>query len=114
MAESNQPPTGYSTPKDPDTAFLLELVGTFFGLLGLGYIYVGRTEEGILRLVGWIIYNFIAWIIIIILISFVIGCVCIPFQLGIQIGVALWSATTLKKSMLASNAPNTRMLTPPD
>lgn len=90
----------YSQPKDPNTAFLIELVGTFFGLLGLGYMYVGRTEEGVIRLIIWIIYNIIAWVTIVFLSAFVIGCFCIPVQLAVQIGVAIWSATTLKNSMI--------------
>lgn len=101
MSEYIQPPMGNTAPKDPDTAFLLELVGTFFGLLGLGYIYAGRTQEGVIRLIIWIIYNFVAWVTIAILISLVIGCFCVPIQLAIQVGVALWSANALKKSMLA-------------
>jgi TM2 domain-containing membrane protein YozV len=101
VSEYTQPPTRNITPKDPDTAFLIELIGTFFGLLGLGYIYVGRTQEGLIRLIIWIVYNSIAWITIFILISLVIGCFCIPIQRAIQIGVAIWSATTLKNSVLA-------------
>ena len=34
------------------------------------------------------------------LISVVVGIVCIPFQLAIQIAVPLWSASTLKKQLL--------------
>ncbi len=90
------------TPKDPDTTFLIELVGGFFGLLGLGYLYVGRTEEGIIRLIIWMIYNVAAYVVIAILLAIVIGCFCIPVQLVIQIGIPLWSASTLKKSMLAT------------
>ncbi len=106
MSEYTQPPTKNISPKDPDTAFLLELVGTFFGLLGLGYIYVGRTEEGVIRLIIWMIYNFVAWITIAILISLIIGCFCVPVQLAIQVGVAIWSAQTLKKSMINSSNNN--------
>jgi TM2 domain-containing membrane protein YozV len=101
MSEYIQPPAGNITPKDPNTAFLIELVGAFFGLLGLGYMYVGRTEEGVVRLIIWLIYNAIAWVTIFILLAFVVGCFCMPIQLVIQVGVAIWSATTLKNSMLA-------------
>ncbi|HMR66998.1 MAG TPA: hypothetical protein PKE64_23560 [Anaerolineae bacterium] len=101
MSNYGHPPSSTVPPKDPDTAFLLELVGAFFGLLGLGYIYVGRTQDGLIRLIAWLIYNFIAWITIGILISLVIGCFCVPVQLVIQVGVAIWSASSLKKSMLA-------------
>jgi hypothetical protein len=90
-----------STTKDPDTAFLIELIGGFFGLLGVGYLYVGRTNDGIVRLVLWVMYDIVAAIIISLLISVLIGCLCIPLQLAIQICVPIWSASGLKKSMLA-------------
>lgn len=91
------------TPRehDPNTAFVIELVGGFFGLLGLGYMYVGRTNDGIVRLIIWLIYDIIAGITISLLIAVYIGCVCIPFQLIIQIGVPIWSATTLKNELLS-------------
>jgi len=85
--------------RDPNTAYLIELVGGFFGLLGLGYLYVGRTNDGILRLIIWFIYNVIAYIAISLLITILIGIACCPFQLVIQIGVPIWSATTLKNQL---------------
>lgn len=86
---------------DPNTVFLIELVGGFFGLLGIGYIYTGRTNEGILRLVLWLIYSLITGCIIsVLLAAYLVGIVCIPFQLIIQVGVPLWSATTLKNDLL--------------
>jgi TM2 domain-containing membrane protein YozV len=95
--------------RDPNTAFIIELVGGFFGLLGLGYFYIGQTSDGIIRLVAWIIYNVVAYIIITLLISVIIGIACCPFQLIIQIAVPLWSATTLKNQLLGgpsmSNLP---------
>lgn len=51
--------TGIS-PKDPNTAFLIEFVGGFFGLLGLGYFYAGRTNDGVIRLIAWLVYTVIA------------------------------------------------------
>jgi len=85
---------------DPNTAFLIELIGGFFGFLGIGYIYVGRTNDGILRLVLWILYDVIAFITISALLAVIVGIVCIPIQLVIQIGVPLWSASTLKNDLL--------------
>jgi len=93
-------PTAQSQEKDPNTAFLIEFVGGFFGLLGLGYFYTGRTNEGIIRLIAWLLYDIVAFIVISLLMAVLIGIICIPFQLIIQIGVPLWSATTLKNSML--------------
>lgn len=88
---------------EPNTAFLVELVGGFFGLLGIGYIYVGRTNDGILRLVLWILYDMMAVVVISLLVALIVGIVCIPFQLAIQIGVPLWSATTLKNELMAED-----------
>lgn len=39
--------------KDPGIAMIIEIVGGYLGLLGLGYIYAGYTIEGIIRLVAW-------------------------------------------------------------
>jgi TM2 domain-containing membrane protein YozV len=103
MTPNTPPATPYSppgqTPKDPNTAFLIELVGGFFGLLGLGYFYVGRTNDGLIRLIGWIVYTIIAWVVISLLITIIIGCFCMPVQLAIQIGVPIGSAMSLKNSM---------------
>jgi hypothetical protein len=92
-----------SSSKDVNTAFLLELVGGFLGFLGIGYLYVGQTNDGVLRLIGWIIYGLIAYFTIVLLLSVFIGIICIPIQLVIQIGVPLWSATNLKNSLINSN-----------
>lgn len=99
--DSQQTNTTVVNQKDPDTAFLIELVGGFFWLLGLGHMYVGRTDEGVLRLIIWFVYNVVAYIVIMILISIFIGCLLIPVQLAIQIAVPVWSASKLKKSVLA-------------
>lgn len=85
--------------KDPNTAFLIELVGGFFGLLGLGHFYVGNTNDGMIRFIVWIVYEIIAFIIITILLAFIIGIICIPFQFVIHLGVPIWSAMALKKDM---------------
>lgn len=89
-----------SSDKDANTAFLLELVGGIFGVLGLGYLYVGRTNDGVLRLVLWLLYNVIAYVSIVALAAAYVGCLCLPVQLAIQIGVPIWSASQLKKELL--------------
>lgn len=95
----------YSGQKAPDTAFLIELVGGFFGLLGLGYMYVGRTNDGVIRLVIWLLYDIIAACVITTLSFAVVGLVCIPFQLAIQIIVPIWSANKLKTELLGGIQP---------
>jgi hypothetical protein len=89
--------------KDVNTAFLLELVGGFLGLLGIGYLYSGRTNDGVIRLILWIIYDIIAGVTISLLLTVFVGFCCIPVQLVIQIGVPLWSANELKKKMDGRN-----------
>jgi TM2 domain-containing membrane protein YozV len=85
--------------KDPNTAFLLELIPGLFGFLGIGYLYVGRTNDGIIRLAAFLIYNLIAWIAIFALSLVIVGLCLIPFQLAIQIGVPIWSALQLRKEL---------------
>jgi len=87
---------------DPNTAFLIELVAGFFGLLGIGYLYVGRTNDGVIRLIVWLAYDLFAGCIITLLLSVLVGIVCIPFQLVIQVGIPLWSAYSLKNQLTSS------------
>ncbi len=95
----NPPVSPAATPKDPDTAFIFELVGGILGFLGLGYLYVGRTNDGLIRLVGWFLYNAAAWCLIVLASTVVIGLCAIPLQLAIMIGVPIWSALRLKKEL---------------
>jgi hypothetical protein len=67
--------------RDPKTAFLLELVGGFLGLLGIGFLYSGRTNEGVIRLILWILYDIFAAVVISQLFIFVVGFCCLPIQL---------------------------------
>ena len=46
--------------RDPFIALMLEVLGGFFGFLGIGWIYAGRAERGILLL---IIYWLLDWVI---------------------------------------------------
>jgi len=86
--------------KNPDTAFILELVPGLFGILGIGYLYAGRTNDGIIRLVVWLAYLAVAATIIIGLSAALVGFLCIPVHLIIQVGVPIWSAFSLKKKMV--------------
>ena len=88
------------TEHDPNTVFLVEFIGGFFGLLGIGHFLVGRTNDGLIRLIAWLIYDIIAAVIITLLLAVIIGIVCIPIQLAIQVGVPYLSASTLKKELL--------------
>ena len=85
----------------PETAFLIEFLAGIFGLLGVGYLAAGKTNDGVVRLVVWLVYTVLAWVTISLLTAIVVGVVCIPFQLVLQIGVPLWSANKLKKQQFA-------------
>jgi len=50
-----------SQTKDPNTAMIIEILAGYFGFLGIGYLYVGKTAAGLLRLVGW-------WLILLLLV----------------------------------------------
>jgi len=95
-------PVAAARKQNPETAFLIEFLAGVFGLLGVGYLYSGQTNEGVVRLVVWLVYTILAWVVIGLLSAILIGVICIPFQLVLQIGVPLWSANRLKKQMLAA------------
>ena len=88
--------------QNPETAFLIEFLAGIFGFLGVGYLYAGQTNEGVVRLVVWLVYTILAWVVVGLLSAILVGVICIPFQLVLQIGVPLWSANRLKKQMLAA------------
>jgi len=94
-----------SAPKDPNTAFLIEFVGGFFGLLGLGYFYDGRMNDGVVRLIAWFLVLFGVWLVVGLLSAILIGICLIPFALAMQVGIPLWSANELKKQMMAGQRP---------
>lgn len=45
--------------RDPFMALMLEVVGGFFGFLGIGWIYAGRPAMGIVLLVGYWILDWV-------------------------------------------------------
>ena len=100
LASGNIPGSAKQTEHNPDTVFIIELLCGFFGFLGIGYFYVGRTNEGLLRLLLWFGYNIVAWVIITLLLALIVGFICIPIQILIQIAVPIWSAMTLKNELL--------------
>lgn len=92
-----QQPYYQPRPVDPNTAWL-ELLG-FLGFLGIGYLVAGRTNDGIIRLVGYMIFTFVGWAIVGVLSLAIIGLCLIPVMLGAQIGIPIWSAITLKNDL---------------
>lgn len=88
-----------SQQPNANNAFLIEFVAGFFGLLGIGYMYTGRVQDGVIRLILWLVYNITVYIIIVLLAAILVGFLCIPVQLAIQVGVPLWSASALKNEL---------------
>ncbi len=88
--------------KDADTAFLIELIGGVLGFLGVGYIYSGLTNAGLVRLVGmWAL-----WAIFAVFATVTLGfgaCLAPIVWIG-QIALAYFSANDLKKSIQAAKA----------
>jgi len=89
---------------DPNTAWL-ELLG-LLGFLGIGYLVAGRTNDGIIRLVGFLGVIFVAWTIAGVLRLVLIGFCLMPFIFLAQIAIPIWSALELKKVIEAQNANN--------
>ena len=46
--------------RDPNVAMVLEIAGSFFGLLGIGWIYAGRPVLGVALMIG---YALLDWIV---------------------------------------------------
>lgn len=86
---------------DPNTALILELLPGLFGFLGIGYMYVGRTNDGLIRLIVWIIAVWGAWIVAWLMSIIIIGFCFMPLILIAQVGVPIWSALSLKNSLAA-------------
>lgn len=87
--------TGYGFQvygKDPTIAILLALIAGFFGLFGIGHIYVGQTMKGIMLLVVGIV---LAVLVFVGTIYIFCG---IPFLI---IGFVLWIYQALDAHKLA-------------
>lgn len=88
-------------PVDPNVAWL-ELIG-LLGFLGIGYLVAGRTNDGIIRLVGYLALMVVGWTVVSLLTLVVIGLCLIPVMLVIQFGIPIWSALELKKELDAQS-----------
>jgi hypothetical protein len=86
---------------DKNLAFIMELIGGFFGILGIGYMYSGLITEGLIRLVAWLAIIIFAWTCIIVLSFCYVGICFIPIMVVAQIAVPIWSALEIKKKLEA-------------
>ena len=82
---------------DPNIAWL-ELIG-LMGFLGIGYMVANKVQEGIMRLVLYLVLMTVGWIIVAALSVVLIGLCLIPVMLAIQVAIPVWSALELKKQL---------------
>jgi TM2 domain-containing membrane protein YozV len=84
------------SPKDRNTALVLEILPGLFGILGIGWIYSGKTGTGIAWLIGYLI-----WVGIVITAAVLTGfmaCFCtVPINL-ICVGISASTLNTYTKS----------------
>jgi hypothetical protein len=78
-------------------ALWLEILFGFFGLLGIGHVYSGRTLMGIAIMIGWWIYIGVAATLISITVG-IAGCFFGPLYLAIPIISGIQARTYVKKS----------------
>lgn len=75
--------TANATPKDRTTALLLEILPTFVGVFGIGWIYGGNPTVGVLLMVGMFIWEVLAVIGSIVTLG--LGCFCfVPINLVVM------------------------------
>jgi len=84
---------------DKNIAFILEFVGGFFGFLGIGHMYAGEINNGVVRLIVWMVVLWFSWIIVSFLTVCLVGLFLIPIVAAAQIGIPLWSAFDLKRRL---------------
>jgi hypothetical protein len=66
--------------KDRSLALILEILPGLFGLLGFGWIYSGNTNAGVLWLLGVLVWDIMAIVIMVLTAGF--GCICtVPVNL---------------------------------
>jgi hypothetical protein len=92
--------------KDQDTAFLIELIGGILGFLGVGYIYAGLTNAGLVRLIGyWVVMTLVGVAFsIFAVITFGLGSCLAPVLFIPHVIVAYFSADDLKKSIVSAKS----------
>lgn len=85
--------------KDPSTALVIELVGTLFGFMGLGWLYAGHTSPGIIALVAWLVVVIVA-VVITVLTGGLFACLWLP----VQVVAAIVSGLMVKQAVERDNA----------
>ena len=87
----------YTQPQsttDPNLVLVVELIGGFFGFLGIGHMLAGEVGLGIMLLIGWWIYSAFVWIVVLLTLGLA-GCVFGPINLVAVIFSALMARNTV-------------------
>jgi TM2 domain-containing membrane protein YozV len=77
---------------------VIELVGTFFGFMGLGWLYAGHTNRGIIALLVWLVVVAIAAVVSV-LTGGLFACVWGP----VQVIAAVVSGLQVKQAVEKEN-----------
>jgi len=80
---------------NPNTAYLVELIGGLFGFFGIGYLYAGKSSDGIIRLIAGILCN-----VTVAISAALTGGICACIALPAYIVVAILSAQAIKNTLL--------------
>lgn len=100
--QPTQPPPTYgygyavAPPKDPTMGLLLELIG-FFGFLGIGHIWAGKTTRGIALLLGFWFYLAVSWFMLL----FLVGCLMLIAAIFIPIASGLYLKSEMEREQAA-------------
>ena len=90
-------PSSPSEPKDPTLAFVLEVLPGLFGVLGIGHMYAGYINRGVVLLVVWAVF---------VLAEVSTGVICCFFPLNLIVPVL--SGYWVRREMDGQPVPWTR------
>jgi TM2 domain-containing membrane protein YozV len=83
-------------PRDRNLALVLEILPGLFGILGIGWIYSGKTGTGLAWLIGYLVWVGIA--IVAAVLSGALACFCtVPVNL-LCVGISAYSLNNYMKS----------------
>ncbi len=85
---SMSPPANTSrSPKDRSIALILEILPGLFGILGIGWIYAGDNNKGVMYLIGFLAWHFLVVLPVALITAGGGLCITIPIDL-VMIGVS--------------------------